>query len=185
MKVGGGPKKLDLLQASFQVLDTIPNTFAGLYPRKSAYTQGAEWEDFAIPRGNKTDSALPAKYKAAGFETWYIHGYDQDFFKRAKTYPTYGFDSLLFRSDFFKRGLKGCQYGYPGICDASMEQWIEHKLDEPGKNSFTGQRLMPTIHTTDKHLKNNLICARNMLYQNWLVYFGLMKKKHYKALQSS
>ena len=129
----GVPKNIDLLQASFQIFENVPNTFVGLYPRKAAYTQGAEWEDFGIPGGEIKDSVLPMKYKAAGYETWYVHGFDQDFFDRAKIYPAYGFDSLLFRSDFFKRGLKGCHYGYPGICDESLEHWLEQKLDEPGK----------------------------------------------------
>lgn len=129
----GVPKNIDLLQASFQIFENVPNTFVGLYPRSAAYTQGAEWEDFGIPGGEIKDSVLPMKYKAAGYETWYVHGFDQDFFDRAKIYPAYGFDSLLFRSDFFKRGLKGCHYGYPGICDESLEQWLEQKLEEPGK----------------------------------------------------
>ena len=129
----GVPKNIDLLQASFQIFEKVPNTFVGLYPRSAAYTQGAEWEDFGIPGGEIKDSVLPMKYKAAGYETWYVHGYDQKFFNRAEIYPAYGFDSLLFRTDFFKRGLKGCQYGYPGICDESLEHWLEQKLDEPGK----------------------------------------------------
>lgn len=129
----GVPKNIDLLRASFHILDNLPNTFAGLYPRKTAYTQGAEWEDFGIPNGELNDSVLPQKYKRAGYETWYVHGFEQDFFDRATTYPSYGFDSLLFRHDFLKKGLRGCQYGYPGICDASLELWLEQKLEEPGK----------------------------------------------------
>lgn len=129
----GVPKNINLLQASFSIFDSIPNSFVGLYPRNAAYTQGAEWEDLGIPGGEVNDSILPAKYKKAGYETWYVHGYDQKFFDRAEKYPTYGFDSLLFRSDFIKRGLKACRYGYPGICDSSLEHWLEKKLDEPGK----------------------------------------------------
>ena len=129
----GVPKNIDLLRASFQILDSLPSAFIGLYPRKTAYTQGAEWEDFGIPNGVLTDSVLPAKYKRAGYETWYVHGFDKKFFDRAMTYPDYGFDSLLFQDDFKKRGLKGCQYGYPGICDASLELWLEQKIEEPGK----------------------------------------------------
>lgn len=129
----GIPKNIALLQASFQIFEDIPNTFLGLYSRNAAYTQGAEWEDFGIPEGEIKDSVLPMKYKAAGYETWYVHGFDKDFFDRAEIYPTYGFDSLLFRDDFSKKGLKWCRYGYPGICDESLEHWLEHKIDEPGK----------------------------------------------------
>ena len=129
----GVPKNIDLLRASFQIFEGIPNSFIGLYPRKHAYTQGAEWEDFGIPTGEITDSILPKKYRNAGFETWFVHGYDKYFFKRVKRYPMYGFDSLLFKTDFSKRGLQECQYGYPGICDASLENWLEQKLEEPGK----------------------------------------------------
>lgn len=129
----GVPKNVDLLKASFQIFDNIPNTFEGLYSRKSAYTQGAEWEDFGIPNGKMNDSILPAKYKKAGFETWYVHGFERDFFDRAEKYPAYGFDSLLFLDDFAKMGLKRCPYGYPGICDASIEQWIEYEIEKPGK----------------------------------------------------
>ncbi len=125
----GVPKDVELLKAQFRSFDSLPTTFKGLYPRMVAYTQGAEWEDFGIPGGKVNDSViLPLRYRKAGYETWYVHGYDGNFYEREKTYSSYGFDSLLFRKDFFAMGLKGCQYGFPGVCDESLGAWLSDKL---------------------------------------------------------
>lgn len=130
----GVPKDVELLKAQLKPFNGLPVDFVGLYPRMAAYTQGAEWEDFGIPGGVVKDSLiLPLKYKNAGYETWYVHGYDGEFYEREKNYPKYGFDSLMFRNDLFSMGLKGCQYGFPGICDNSMGEWLLNKLKEPKK----------------------------------------------------
>ena len=130
----GVPKDVELLKAQLEPFDSLSANFVGLYPRAVAYTQGAEWEDFGIPGGVVKDSLiLPLKYKNAGYETWYVHGYDGEFYEREKKYPEYGFDSLLFREDFFKMGLKGCQYGFPGICDNALGKWLSNKLSDPKK----------------------------------------------------
>ena len=133
----GVPKNVELLKAQLRPFDGLQTAFVGLYPRTVAYTQGAEWEDFGIPGGTVNDSLiLPLRYRKAGYETWYVHGYDGDFYEREKTYPSYGFDSLLFRKDFFAMGLKGCQYGFPGVCDKSLGTWLSDKLNNDKKQFF-------------------------------------------------
>lgn len=130
----GVPKNIDLLKAQLRPFDSLQTTVIGLYPRMVAYTQGAEWEDIGIPGGKVNDSLiLPLRYRKAGYETWYVHGYDGNFYEREKNYPSYGFDSLLFRKDFLARGLKNCQYGFPGICDKSLGAWLSDKLDNDKK----------------------------------------------------
>lgn len=130
----GVPKNVELLKAQLRPFDSLQTAFIGLYPRTVAYTQGAEWEDFGIPGGTVNDSViLPLRYRKAGYETWYVHGYDGDFYEREKKYPSYGFDSLLFRKDFFAMGLKGCQYGFPGVCDKSLGAWLSDKLNNEKK----------------------------------------------------
>lgn len=132
----GVPKNIDLLKYSFSFFDDVPQSFKGLYLRNVAYTQGAEWEDFNMPQGMASDFTLPKLYQNAHYETWYLHGYDGDFYERKTNYPALGFDSLLFRTELFKRGLKSCKYGYPGICDTSTAAFIAEILSDSTKKYF-------------------------------------------------
>lgn len=132
----GVPKNIDLLKYSFSFFDDVPQSFKGLYLRNVAYTQGAEWEDFNMPQGKASDFTLPKLYQNAHYETWYLHGYDGDFYERKTNYPALGFDSLLFRTELFKRGLKSCKYGYPGICDTSTAAFIAEILSDSSKKHF-------------------------------------------------
>lgn len=132
----GVPKNINLLKYSFSFFDDIPQSFKGLYLRNVAYTQGAEWEDFNMPQGKASDFTLPKLYQNAHYETWYLHGYDGDFYERKTNYPALGFDSLLFRTELFKRGLKSCKYGYPGICDTSTAMFIAEILSDSSKKQF-------------------------------------------------
>ena len=132
----GVPKNINLLKYSFSFFDDVPQSFKGLYLRNVAYTQGAEWEDFNMPQGMASDFTLPKLYQNAHYETWYLHGYDGDFYERKTNYPALGFDSLLFRTELFKRGLKSCKYGYPGICDTSTAAFIAEILSDSGKKHF-------------------------------------------------
>lgn len=132
----GVPKNINLLKYSFSFFDDVPQSFKGLYLRNVAYTQGAEWEDFNMPQGKSSDFTLPKLYQNAHYETWYLHGYDGDFYERKTNYPALGFDSLLFRTELFKRGLKSCKYGYPGICDTSTATFIAEILSDSSKKYF-------------------------------------------------
>lgn len=132
----GVPKDIDLLKYSFSFFNDVPQSFKGLYLRNVAYTQGAEWEDFNMPQGKSSDYTLPKLYQNADYETWYLHGYDGDFYERKKNYPALGFDSLLFRTELLKRGLKSCKYGYPGICDTSTAALITEILLDSRQKLF-------------------------------------------------
>ena len=102
--------------------------FLGLYPRDASHTQGAEWEDFGALGGTIRQTPLPQKFKKNNFQTWYLHGYDEKFYERGENYGKFGFDSLLFKKDLASRGLASCHYGFDGICDTSIVNYIDSLL---------------------------------------------------------
>lgn len=102
--------------------------FIGLFPRDAAHTQGAEWEDFGAPQGSLNEKIVPQQFKANGLETWFLHGYDGDFYERDENYDKFGFDHLLFKKDFEERNFSSCQYGFKGICDSSVAVFIDSLL---------------------------------------------------------
>lgn len=102
------------------------SVFSGIAQRKSSFTQGAEWEDFNKNENGK--NLIPIKFKENGFETWFIHGYDGDFYNRKRDYGLMGFDSLKFKNDFLKRQMEQCRYGFTGICDSSIINWLDDVL---------------------------------------------------------
>ena len=103
-------------------------SFIGLFPRDAAHTQGAEWEDFGAPQGSLNEKIVPQQFKANGLETWFLHGYDGDFYERDENYDKFGFDHLLFKKDFEERNFSSCQYGFKGICDSSVAVFIDSLL---------------------------------------------------------
>lgn len=107
-------------------------TFAGLYARTAAHTQGSEWEDFNMPTGDSTNISLAAQFREQGFETWYLHGYDAKFYSRNELYEkgAYGFDSLFFKEDFKVKGHEVCENGLTGICDSSIAGFIDSLLNQ-------------------------------------------------------
>ena len=129
----GVSKNIQLDSALFSIFSENNVNFKGLLERKAAYTQAAEWEDFGMPNGDKNSMTVPERYQAAGYQTWYVYGYDSAFFERDQSYPKLGFDTLLFRGDFIRKGLASCKYGYPGICDSSMSDWLSSLLSRPNK----------------------------------------------------
>ncbi|MBR3072904.1 sulfatase-like hydrolase/transferase [Fibrobacter sp.] len=104
--------------------------FLGLYPRDASHTQGAEWEDFDALGGTIRQTPLPQKFKENNFQTWYLHGYDEKFYERGENYGKFGFDSLLFKKDLASRGLASCHYGFDGICDTSIVNYIDSLLTD-------------------------------------------------------
>ena len=105
--------------------------FAGITFRRAAFTQGAEWEDLDVSeRGEIETTANPQKFKDNGLQTWFLHGYDSYFYGRQRDYPEFGFDSLLFRKELKDRGLKECHYGYDGICDSSIINFIDSLMTD-------------------------------------------------------
>ena len=86
----------DLLLAPFKDSDTV---FLGLLSRRAGHTQGAEWEDFWTPSGIIQNTPLPQRFKNNGLQTWYMHGYNGDFYERGANYAKFGFPEI-FRGDF-------------------------------------------------------------------------------------
>lgn len=112
----------DSLLAPFKELNT---SFVGLFQRKTGHTQGAEWEDFGTPNGVIKGAPLPQLFKQNGLQTWFLHGYDANFYERQYNYDKFGFDSLLFKNDLLARGLQSCHYGFEGVCDTSVVNFID------------------------------------------------------------
>ena len=104
--------------------------FLGLYPREASHTQGAEWEDFGTVRGKIRETPLPQKFREHHLQTWYVHGYDSEFYSRGENYAKFGFDKMLFKEDFEKIGLPGCRNGFVGICDSAMIMFIDSLLTD-------------------------------------------------------
>jgi hypothetical protein len=126
----GVNKSIPYTKALLAPFDSVKTGFLGLYPREAAHTQGAEWEDFGTPGGNIREKPLPLKFKENDFQTFYLHGYSGSFYERKKNYAKFGFDSLLFRNDLEKRGLSSCRYGFVGICDSSIINYIDSLITD-------------------------------------------------------
>jgi len=105
--------------------------FLGLYPRNASHTQGSEWEDFGALRGEIRGTPLPLKFKVRHLQTWYVHGYDSEFYTRGENYAKFGFDHMMFKEQFEKLGLPSCRNGFEGICDSAMVVYLDSLLSEP------------------------------------------------------
>ena len=116
----------------FAVFKDNDVSFFGIKMRNVGFTQGAEYEDFSTPKGEDNPKNRIKKYKEALYETWYLHGYDKNFYDRAKTYGAFGFDSLKFRSDL-RDSLDICFFGFQGICDTAMITYIDKLLQDSVK----------------------------------------------------
>ena len=64
---------------------------------------------------------LPARLKAAGYETTGLHGNNGFFYMRNNLYKGIGFDHELFYSDLVAKGGKVCpNRAFPGVCDRDV-----------------------------------------------------------------
>jgi hypothetical protein len=81
---------------------------------------------------------LPAWFHARGYQNLAIHGYIGQMFSRTEWYPSIGFDRVWFGPDLQKDGLPVCPGAFPGVCDASIAQWMQSSLLAPdqGKPKF-------------------------------------------------
>ena len=108
-------------------------SFAGILPRHSMYTQGAELEDLGnIYYQDSTTIPLISSMKSEHIESYFIHGYVESFYSRKEKYHHFGFDSLLFINEIKERNYTICRYGFEGICDTSMINLIGSILYRPG-----------------------------------------------------
>ncbi len=126
----GVNKSVPYTKALLSSFESSKVSFLGLYSREASHTQGAEWEDFGTPGGTVRDNPIPQKFKDHGLETWYIHGYDGNFYKRSDNYGKFGFDSLVFKKDLLNRGLNNCAYGFQGICDSAIIGFLDSLLTD-------------------------------------------------------
>lgn len=124
----GVKKSLDLTKALVSPFVYSHARFLGLYPRNASHTQGAEWEDFGTPRGKVREQPMPMKFKENRLQTWYVHGYDSEFYSRGANYAKFGFDKMLFKEEFEKMGLPSCRNGFEGICDSAMVYFLDSLL---------------------------------------------------------
>jgi len=76
----------------------------------------------------QTAQCLPTWFHARGYQNLAIHGYIGQMFSRAAWYPSIGFDRVWFGPDLQKAGLPVCPGAFPGVCDASIAQWIGSSL---------------------------------------------------------
>ena len=127
----GVSKSVEFNRALLDVYKANNQIFSGLKSRNTSYTQGAEWEDFGMPDGHR-DSAdlIAAKFKQSGLQSYYVHGYDGEFYSREKSYPDLDFDSLYFKKEFEQKGLTQCRYSFSGICDSSIVKFLDSLLTD-------------------------------------------------------
>jgi phosphoglycerol transferase MdoB-like AlkP superfamily enzyme len=76
----------------------------------------------------QAQQCLPAYFHARGYENLAIHGYLGQMFSRDRWYPRLGFDQTWFEPELTKNGLPICHGAFPGICDASIGNWIGSSL---------------------------------------------------------
>lgn len=76
----------------------------------------------------QAQQCLPAFFHARGYRNLAIHGYVGQMFYRATWYPKLGFDQSWFQPELTKAGLPSCRGAFPGICDASIGNWIGNSL---------------------------------------------------------
>lgn len=161
--------------------------FVGISQRKQAFTQGAEWEDFGKDFG--LENFVPRKFKENGFETWFVHGYDGDFYNREKTYGAMGFDSLRFKKQLKEQGLSECKYGFSGICDSSVVQWLDNLLSNGGKKfvywttldqhpPYEGQKLTETPAFCEEISLSTTECIYYVRQNNTIKKIDQLSRKH-------
>lgn len=174
------------LMASFDSSNTF---FAGLYQRRAAHTQGAEWEDFEALGGTIHEKTLPMKFKERKYQTWYLHGYSGTFYEREKDYTKFGFDSLLFRKNFEHRKLSKCHYGFDGICDSSIVDFIDSLITDtiPKFIYWTTLDAHPPYELANITVKSNtcdilslsnIDCSYITLQENTMRKIAKLSKKH-------
>lgn len=119
-------KNVDVNNALLSIFSGENVRFKGILRRHSAYTQGAEYEDLE----KREESPLPLRLQQKGVKTFFVHGYDGDFYNRQNDYRSLGFDTLVFSKDFATAGYEKCQYGFEGACDASVARWLDSLMSD-------------------------------------------------------
>lgn len=124
-------KEFRLNEEEFNLFDSNAVAYMGIWRRHANFTQGAEFEDFGMPQGKKASPTLMETFDSAGFDTWYVHGYEGKFYERNSSYDTLGFKHTLFKEEFVAKGLTLCNdYGFAGICDSALAGYIDSLLTD-------------------------------------------------------
>ncbi len=176
-----------LLFAPFLNSETL--SFAGLYLRESSHTQGAELEDFGKLKNVADSTLLPQKFKNNGIETWYLHGYEGSFYDCRANYAKYGFDSLYFKRELKAQGLPECFYGFKGICDTSIVDYMDSLLNDsvPKFIYWTTLDGHPPYEFVSLGKKSNMCatlkldnisCTYLSLQQNTMNHLVALSKRH-------
>lgn len=129
----GVRKDLSLNEDEFKVFEQNEIKFKGLWKRNASFTQAAEWEDFGMNRELKNGKTLMERYREQSFDTWYLHGYDGDFYKRNSSYDTLGFSHIKFKEELAKESVQQCFWGnedFEGLCDSSIANYIDVLLQD-------------------------------------------------------
>lgn len=159
----GVRKNFTLNDSDFNFFSKKNVKLFGIRERLNSYTQGAEWEDFKTPNGIANDSSPIALYGKEKYQTWYLHGYDGDFYDREKNYPRLGFDSLKFKNEFINKGLRTCNYGFTGICDSAMSRYVELVMSDSVKKFIYWTTLdSHPPYETQSLIKNDFCKSQNL-----------------------
>ena len=163
----------DSLIAPFKKLKA---SFIGLFQRDAGHTQGAEWEDFGTPNGISKRTSLPQQFKQNGLQTWFLHGYNANFYERQDNYGKFGFDSLLFKNDLLARGLQNCHYGFEGVCDSAVVDFIDSLMTDslPKFIYWTTLDAHPPYEFASV-LKRSTVCKSLKLSEVDCTYFTLQQ----------
>ncbi|MCQ2102499.1 MAG: sulfatase-like hydrolase/transferase [Fibrobacter sp.] len=129
----GVRKNLELNIIEFEVFNQNNVQFKGLWKRNASFTQAAEWEDFGMNRNLKKGKTLMEHYQNQSYDTWYLHGYDGNFYERNSSYDTLGFAHIKFREELAKENVEQCFWGnedFEGLCDSSIANYIDVLLQD-------------------------------------------------------
>lgn len=97
-------------------------------------TTSGELRELCNVRGDYADVAsfaancLPARYRAAGYETRAYHGFSETLFERDSWYPQIGFSDATFRDGLAQQGVSHCSGVFAGSCDREIPALIAAQL---------------------------------------------------------
>jgi hypothetical protein len=135
---------------------------------------------------------LPAFFHARGYQNLAIHGYVGQMFNRASWYSKLGFERTWFEPELTKAGLPSCRGAFPGICDASIANWIGSSLlsQDQAKPRFIYWVTLNSHLPVPAHpdLPEDGVCATQPALQNsapLCSWFRLVRAVHQSVQQAA